>query len=236
LNRYDMYYLAIFELHQTKNYSIKKLCQLAGVSRSGYYKWKKREASATEVATEVLANHIKRIFEESDYTFGVIRMHYALKRELNQQVNKKRIRRLMRIMGLYPAIRKKRSEWVKSVSFHTNKNIINRNFEADKPNQKWFTDVSYLFYGNHQKAYISAIIDRYDNSIISYIISKRNDNQLVMDTVEAAMSSNPGATPIIHSDRGYQYTSNTYYLLKKAYGFTGSMSRPGKCLDNQPIE
>ncbi|EOU3550069.1 IS3 family transposase, partial [Listeria monocytogenes] len=69
------------------------------------------------------------------------------------------------IMGLYPAIRKKRSEWVKSVSFHTNKNIINRNFEADKPNQKWFTDVSYLFYGNHQKAYISAIIDRYDNSI-----------------------------------------------------------------------
>ncbi|EAH3957137.1 IS3 family transposase [Listeria monocytogenes] len=163
-------------------------------------------------------------------------MYYALKRELNQQVNKKRIRRLMRIMGLYPAIRKKRSEWVKSVSFHTNKNIINRNFEADKSNQKCFTDVSYLFNGNHQKAYISAIINRYDNSIISYVISKRNDNQLVRNTIEAAMSSNPGATPIIHSDWGHQYTSNTYYLLKKAYGFTGSMSRPGKCLDNQPIE
>ncbi|EDN7386674.1 IS3 family transposase [Listeria monocytogenes] len=67
-------------------------------------------------------------------------------------------------------------------------------------------------------------------TIVSYSISKGNDNQLVMDTVEAAMSSNPGATPIIHSDWGYQH------LLKKAYGFTGSRPRSGKCLDNQPIE
>ncbi|WP_373852523.1 DDE-type integrase/transposase/recombinase [Listeria fleischmannii] len=87
-------------------------------------------------------------------------------------------------MGLFPEIRKKRSEWTRTVPFHIDENIIQRDFHADKPNQKWFTDVSCLFYGNHQKAYLSAIIDRYDMSIVSYVISQRNDNQLVIDTVK----------------------------------------------------
>ncbi|KMT60370.1 putative transposase InsK for insertion sequence element [Listeria fleischmannii 1991] len=231
-----MYYVAIFELWQTKKYPIEKLCQVAGVSRSGYYKWKTRQPSATEKENKWLAQQITRIFEESDRTFGVVRMHYALKREVEKKVNIKKIRRLMRLMGLFPEIRKKRSEWTRTVPFHIDENIIQRDFHADKPNQKWFTDVSCLFYGNHQKAYLSAIIDRYDMSIVSYVISQRNDNQLVIDTVKNALQTNPNASPIIHSDRGFQYMSNVYQLLKKKYGFTSSMSRAGKCLDNQPIE
>ncbi len=142
----------------------------------------------------------------------------------------------MRIMNLYPEIRKRRPSWKKVTPVYTVNNKINRDFIADRPNQKWFTDVSYLFYGNHQKAYISAIIDRYDMSIVSYVIGKCNDNQLVVDTINQAMSKNRGATPIIHSDRGFQYTSNIYHQLKETYGFDVSMSRAGKCLDNQPIE
>ncbi|HDT8099357.1 TPA: IS3 family transposase, partial [Enterococcus faecalis] len=236
LNRKELYFIAIFELNDSKNYSIEKLCQIAKVSRSGYYKWKKREKPVVEIETEKLAVHIKRIFEESDRTFGVIRIQCALKRELNLQVNVKKVRRLMRILDLYPEIRKKRPNWKKVTTLHTCDNVINRNFNAEKPNQKWFTDISYLFYGNHQKAYISAIIDRFDMSIVSYIVGKCNDNQLVIDTVIKAMSDNIEARPIIHSDRGFQYTSNAYHQLKEAYGFTVSMSRAGKCLDNQPIE
>ena len=191
---------------------------------------------STEAKTEEVAQQIRRIFEESNRTFGVIRIQFALKRELSIQVNIKKIRRLMRIMGLYPEIRRKRPNWIKTNPVYTFDNLIDRDFVAEKPNQKWFTDVSYLFYGPHQKAYISAIIDRYDMSIVSYIIGKSNDNQLVMDTIEEAFKNNPGATPIIHSDRGFQYTSNAYHHLKETYGFKASMSRSGKCLDNQPIE
>lgn len=73
-------------------------------------------------------------------------------------------------------------------------------------------------------------------SIVSYVISKANNNRLVMETIKNALKNNPGATPVIHSDRGFQYTSQEYYQLKEDYGFEVNMSRPGKCLDNQPIE
>ncbi len=165
-----------------------------------------------------------------------MRIQCALKRELDINISSKKVRRLMRTMNLYPEIRKKRSDWVRIVPEHTFENVISRDFVASKLNKKWFTDVSYLFYGNHQKAYISAIIDRYDLSIVSYVFSTKNDNKLVMDTVKKALELNPEATPIIHSDRGFQYTSNEYNLLSKSSNFTISMSRVSKCLDNQPIE
>lgn len=101
-----MSFIAIFELSEFKNYSINSLCKLANVSRSGYYKWKKSKKSARELHTEALAQQIQRIFQQSDRTFGVIRIQCALKRELGLLVNVKKIRRLMRIMNLYPEIRK----------------------------------------------------------------------------------------------------------------------------------
>lgn len=228
--------MAISELNSSKGYSVEKLCKLASVSRSGYYKWKNRVPSQSEVNNEKLAQQIRRIFNNSDSTFGVVRIQCALKRELNIEVNIKRIRRLMRLMGLYPEIRKKRPAWQRIVPMCTTDNIIKRDFKATKPNQKWFTDVSYLFYGAHQKAYISAVIDRFDMSIVSYVISERNDNELVMKTIKQALKKNPAAQPIIHSDRGFQYTSIEYHQLKKHYRFQVSMSEAGKCLDNQPIE
>lgn len=226
----------MFELHQEKGYSVSKLCKAVEVSRSSYYKWLHRCPSDAEKKNEALAASIQKIFDESHGIYGVERMKWAVYRELNEVVNVKRVRRLMRSMGLKSEIRKKKPEWTKSIPLHISENTINRDFEASKPNQKWFTDVSYLFYGNHEKAYISAVIDRYDLSIVSYIISQRNDNKLVMDTIKLAMQKNPAAHPIIHSDRGYQYTSNDYFALKNQFGFKTIMSRPSKCLDNQPIE
>ena len=229
-------YQMIFELNRERNYSIKMLCQRLEVSRSGYYKWCNKEVSNNEKRSKLIAKEIKRIFEESKETFGVVRIHYALRRECNLNINIKCIRRIMRILGLQAQIRKKRPNWIRVKPHFTAENILNRNFEAKKPNQKWFTDISYLNYGKGQKAYISAIIDRYDLSIVAYKVSKRNDLKLVMDTLRLALQNNDVSNTVIHSDRGFQYTSKHYKKYLDTNKVKISMSKAGSCLDNQPIE
>ena len=229
-------YQMIFELNREQNYSIKMLCERLEVSRSGYYKWCNKEISNNEKRSKLIAKEIKCIFKNSKETFGVVRIHYALKRECNLNVNIKCIRRIMRILGLQAQIRKKRPNWTRIKPHFTAENILNRNFEANKPNQKWFTDISYLNYGKGQKAYISAIIDRYDLSIIAYKVSKRNDLKLVMDILKLALQNNDASNTVLHSDRGFQYTSKHYKNYLDTHNVKISMSKVGSCLDNQPIE
>lgn len=226
----------MFELHQEKGYGIINLCKAIDVSRSGYYKWLDRAPSEAEIINDCLAAEIKSIYDESDSTFGVERITLAINRELNISVNPKRVRRLMRIQGISSVIRRKRPNYVKSIPQHTYENTINRMFAATKPNEKWFTDVTYLKFGNNTRAYLSAIIDTYDQSIVAWRISRHNDNDLVRVTIEEAFRTNPEARPYIQADRGSQYTSGMYKELSLKHGFEISMSRVSKCLDNQPIE
>lgn len=225
----------MFELNRDFGYSIAKLCEIIGVSRSGYYKWYDRPACAYELETEELSVEIQRIYDESDSTYGPERVHLAVNRELNGTFNIKRVRRVMRIMGLSSVIRRKRPNYVKSTPEYTYENKINREFTATKSNEKWFTDVTYLKVYN-TKIYLSAIIDTYDQSIVAWKVSRINDYQLVKDTMDLAFAANPSAKPCIQSDRGCQYTSGMYRELSLEYGFEISMSRVSKCLDNQPIE
>ena len=171
-----------------------------------------------------------------DKILGYRQMMTQINRKLKTSYNKKRFYRLMKSLGIRSIIRKKRPNYLKTTEHHTAENILNRNFKATKPNQKWSTDVTELRYGNGRKAYLSAIIDMYDNSIVSYVVGHSNNNNLVMETIHRAMKKNPKARPIIQSDRGYQYTSHEYKRLSEKYHFTRSMSRVGRCLDNQPIE
>ena len=171
-----------------------------------------------------------------DKILGYRQMMTQINRKLKTSYNKKRFYRLMKSLGIRSIIRKKRPNYLKTTEHHTAENILNRNFKATKPNQKWSTDVTELRYANGRKAYLSAIIDMYDNSIVSYVVGHSNNNNLVMETIHRAMKKNPKARPIIQSDRGYQYTSHEYKRLSEKYHFTKSMSRVGRCLDNQPIE
>ena len=171
-----------------------------------------------------------------DKILGYRQMMTQINRKLKTSYNKKRFYRLMKSLGIRSIIRKKRPNYLKTTEHHTAENILNRNFKATKPNQKWSTDVTELRYGNGRKAYLSAIIDMYDNSIVSYVVGHSNNNNLVMETIHREMKKNPKARPIIQSDRGYQYTSHEYKRLSEKYHFTKSMSRVGRCLDNQPIE
>ena len=212
------------------------LCKAIGVSRSGYYKWLDREPSEEEIINDCLSVEIKRIYDESDATFGVERVTLAINRELNIGVSPKRVRRLMRILGISSVIRRKRLNYVKSTPEHIYENMLDRNFVATKPNEKWFTDVTYLKFGNNTKAYLSAIIDTYDQSIVAWKIGRHNDNELVRETIEEAFQVNPETRPYIQTDRGSQYTSGMYRELSLKHKFEISMSRVSKCLDNQPIE
>ena len=115
-------------------------------------------------------------------------------------------------------------------------NLLSRDFRATRPNQKWVTDISYIHTGQGI-LYLSAIKDLYDNSIIAHKTAVAQTANLVLDTVRDAKEKEAVAAELqLHSDQGFQYTSHGYFNLTKEYGITPSMSRPGNCLDNAPIE
>lgn len=133
--------------------------------------------------------------------------------------------------------RRKRYNYIKSKPEQTAENILNRDFSSNRPNEKWLSDVTeFKVIGNKQKLYLSAILDLYDNSIVSYVLSCHNNNKLVFDTFDKAIKMYPDAKPIFHSDRGYQYTSRIFKFKLDEQGIIQSMSRVGKCIDNGPME
>ncbi|WP_353892234.1 IS3 family transposase [Proteinivorax hydrogeniformans] len=141
----------------------------------------------------------------------------------------------MKDAGLKSVIRKKKKRYVKSTPQHISANILNRNFKADSTNEKWVTDITELKYGS-KKAYLSAILDLHDNSIVSYVIGHSNNNELVFNTLDKALDVAPGAASLLHSDRGFQYTSKGFRRKIEDAQMTHSMSRVGKCIDNAPME
>ncbi len=151
--------------------------------------------------------------------------------------NVKRIRRLMRLIGISSVIRRKRKGYIKHKPQITAENVLNREFAALNPNEKWLTDVTeFKVIGSNIKLYLSAIIDLYDKSIISYKLGTSNNNKLVFDTYEEAIKNNPKAKPMFHSDRGFQYTSKVFKHKLDQQEITQSMSRVGRCIDNGPME
>lgn len=166
--------------------------------------------------------------------FGYRRMTMNLCRERKQQLNKKRIQRLMRLNGIQSVIRRKKKKYKPSTPQHTAENLLARKFRAEAPNEKWLTDVTEFKYGS-QKAYLSAVLDLHDNTIVSYVLGNSNNNNLVFETVRKAFQTTPDSKPMLHSDRGFQYTSPKF---KELFGakLTQSMSRVGKCIDNGPME
>lgn len=184
----------------------------------------------------MLITEIVKLYDAVDGIYGYRRIMLNLNRKLGQTFNHKRIYRLMRLLTLQSVIRKKKRRYIKSSPHHVAENLLNREFAADRQNQKWLTDVTELKYGNSQKVYLSAILDLYDKSIIAYALGHSNNNDLVFRTLDMALAAAPGASPMLHSDRGFQYTSYGFKRKLIDAGMTQSMSRVGKCIDNGPME
>jgi putative transposase len=234
--RFEDKYMAIQELHQEDNLSILLLCEIADISRAAYYKWLNRIPTSREQRNKKIIEEMKDLQEKVDGTFGYRQMTLHMNRKFEEDINHKRIYRLMGIANLRSVIRvKKKQSYKRSTPQHVAENILNREFTAEKPNEKWVTDVTELKYGT-KKAYLSAIRDLYDGSIVSYVLGHSNNNNLVFKTLDQATVLLKGDRPLIHSDRGFQYTSKGFKRKIDAAKMKQSMSRVGRCIDNGPME
>lgn len=217
-------------------FPIALLCQFAGVSRSSYYKWLNRHETENDKENLAIIHELIAVYKAVNGIYGYRRMTMNINRNLNKQYNHKRIYRLMKSINLKSVIRKKRKKYIKSAPQITAENILNREFNTVKPNEKWLTDVTEFKLTNGSKAYLSAILDLADNSIVSYVLGQANNNKLVFDTLDLAVMKNPEAEPIFHSDRGFQYTNKQFKRKLDRIGAVQSMSRVSRCIDNGPME
>lgn len=156
-------------------------------------------------------------------------------------VNDKRVLRICRAKSIQSTIKHANHGCTRHAphSQYIAENILNRQFHADKPNEKWLTDVTeFKYYVGLEvhKVYLSAILDLYDRRIVSFIIRDSNDLLLVFDTLDAAVKACPNTHPLFHSDRGFQYTHRGFHQKLESAGMKQSMSRVGKCIDNGPME
>lgn len=217
-----------------EEYSVSVMCQLFGVSRSGYYDFVHRLNRPEKDAA--LAEMIAGQREHSFRTYGYRRMWLWLEKQ-GIHHNPKTVLRVMKKYGLLSEIRRVRKWAQLGQQVHKYENLLNRQFHADRPNSKWVTDISYIHTGQGG-LYLSMIRDLYDNSIVAYKTATRQTVNLVLDTIRLAMRKEKVAAGRLqlHSDQGFQYTSKAYFNLAQAYGITPSMSRRGNCYDNAMAE
>ena len=172
---------------------------------------------------------------------GYRRIRDDLKRYHDIDVNDKRVLRLCRKLNIKSTIKYANNGCTRNSANpqYIAENILNREFTADAPNEKWLTDVTEFHYyvgTKKHKVYLSAILDLYDRRIVSYAIQDSNNNALVFETFDKAVKENPDAHPLFHSDRGFQYTNRTFHAKLEAAEMIQSMSRVAKCIDNGPME
>ena len=172
---------------------------------------------------------------------GYRRINDDLRHNEHIHVNDTRVLRICRAKGIKSTIKYNSHSCTRRAKNpqYVAENLLNRNFHADKPNEKWLTDVTeFKWYEGIEvhKVYLSAILDLYDRRIVAYVIGDRNDNPLVFKTFDQAVKANPNAHPLFHSDRGFQYTSRAFHHRLKKAGMQQSMSRVAKCIDNGPME
>ena len=221
-------------------YSVETSCQLLHVSRSAYYKWASGKLASRTKTNEALAVTIEKIHMESPDK-GYRRINDELRHDYNIRVNDKRVLRICRLKKIKSTIKYCSHGCTRQAKNpqYIAENLLNRQFYADRPDEKWLTDVTeFKWYDGLEahKLYLSAILDLYDRRIVSYVVSEYNDNPLVFRTFDKAVAENPNAHPLFHSDRGFQYTSRVFHHKIEKAEMIQSMSRIAHCIDNGPME
>ena len=228
--RSEVKYRVIY--HNKDKYSISEMCRFFKVSRSGYYGFVKRiEEPSKDLA---LSELIRECQTETKQTYGYRRVAIWLERH-GVHHDPKTILRVMNKYSLLSVVR--RRKYCKySQALHRYDNLLNRDFHAERPNQKWVTDISYIR-TSQGFLYLSIIRDLYDRSIVAYKTSTVQNINLVLNTIKAAKRKEKVTEELqLHSDQGFQYTSPAYYNLTKSYNITPSMSRRGNPYDNALAE
>lgn len=224
---------AVIYRHRQK-YPVSTMCQFFGVSRSGYYDFVHRlDRPEPDMA---LAELLRLQQERCKRTYGYRRMWLWLEKQ-GVHHDPKTVLRVMKKYDLLSEIRQAR-KWVQmGQQVHKYENLLNRDFKTNSPNSKWVTDISYI-HTSEGVLYLSIIRDLYDNSIVAYKTAAQQTVNLVLDTIRLAMRKEKvvAGRLQLHSDQGFQYTSQAYFNLTKEYGITPSMSRRRNCYDNAMAE
>jgi putative transposase len=226
-----------FITQRKKVYPVGLMCRLLGVTRSGYYGYRKRQLGQPDdpVHREML-EAVVEIAKASDFTYGSRRMKKGLN-VLGHPVSRNKTRKLMKQAGVRVRYRKKYKVTTNSNHRHpVFENKLNRQFSVERPNQVYAGDITYLW-TQEGWLYLAVVIDLYSRKVVGWSMSRRMKAQLVCDALTMAIwQRRPEEGLICHSDRGSQYASKKYRRLLKAHGFVGSMSRKGDCWDNAVVE
>jgi putative transposase len=223
------------EAHRDE-FEVQVMCDVLDVSRSGYYAWRTRPASAREMADAKFVKTIRRIFEDSRETYGYESIWRVMQGE-EQGCGKHRVRRLMRQEELVVKQVKRYKRTTKANPEHQPApNLLGGDFEAERPDAKWCGDITYIP-TQEGWLYLAVILDLFSRRIVGWAMAARMTHELVCTALRMALRQRQPAGPLIHhSDRGSQYTGQAFQALLAAHGITPSMSGRGNCYDNAPVE
>jgi putative transposase len=213
-----------------------RMCEVLEVSPSGYYAWRGRPPSKREMANQELTAEIKKAFEASDEIYGSPRI-YQVMRKLGLMSSENRVARLMRGAGLRAKqSRRFRATTKRNKAHRAAPNRLKRDFSADRVDQKWLADITYIPTGEGW-LYLAAILDLYSRRIVGWSMSDRMTTDLTLAALGMALDQRrPGADLIHHSDQGSQYTDGRYQDMLGAHGIEPSMNSVGTWYDNAPME
>jgi len=206
---------------------------VAGVSRSGYYRWLSRGLTGSEDVIKIIA------FEQARLCgiLGYRSMKRLLKKKYQINIGGNRLLKIMRDNKLQAVIRRKRRKYQNQITREklTAPNLLNREFTSKKPGEKYVTDITYIPIPNSM-VYLSVILDLYNSEVVEYKLSQSADASLSLDVVRKLAAKRDLKGAMLHSDQGVHYTNKDYHNLLKENGLVASMSRKGNCWDNAVME
>jgi len=217
-------------------FPVQRMCLVLGVSASAYYAWRGRPESRRVREDRRLLVEIKAIHLAKREVYGSPRIHAELKAR-GLRLGEKRVSRLMRAGGIQAKQKRKFKATTDSRHSHpVAPNLLERDFEASTPNQKWVADITYIP-TREGWLYLAAILDLYSRYVVGWSMAGRMNRRLVLDALDMAVGRRrPGPGLLHHSDRGSQYACSDYQEALTAHGMLCSMSRKGNCWDNAPME
>jgi putative transposase len=217
-------------------HTVSSLCRVLEVTRQGYYQYEASDALSRVNRERVFGESVRAAFVKSGGRYGSPRMYAQLKRQ-GLRVSKRRVERTMRGLGLVARRRRRFTTTTRADASHrTAANVLNREFVATRPNERWVTDITYVW-TDAGWAYLAVILDLFSRSVVGWALDASLGTRLPLAALHAALGRRrPGSGLLHHSDRGCQYTSAEYRTELAARGITVSMSRKGNCWDNAVAE
>lgn len=226
-----------FIQQHAEEWPVSVMCETLGVSSQGYYAWRTRPDSQQQLRRETLLVEIRAIHAETKQRYGSPRIHAELQQGRDVACCVNTVAKLMRDDGIRAkSARKFRNTTDSNHSLPVAENLLDRQFEAQNPNERWVADITYIP-TREGWLYLAAVEDLYSRKVVGWSMADHMESRIVVDALQMAVAQRfPGEGLLTHSDRGSQYASDHYQRLLAKHGIECSMSGVGQCWDNAPME